>query len=610
MPRSQFVPKDPKAVSRGEKSAKARKVKPQGSEETPMKKETQGSLPTVSAPVEVDPLPVVANGAFAIVDSTSGKKICYETSHIPAEELKSLKRKLVNADEFLVEATQARKRLKQGVFNSALSEVELTALDLEANAKLFPEISNRDTDLRKRPLREHERATKDGRFIKPDKLMSGETANTTSLQAMTTIRTRREISDQLRDKAKWFRDIEKAATKQAEAYEAAATEVTNSITDDDKDKDESLIFIPTSGLEAVLNEEIPRLRTFSRDEWRSRQNALLSHVHALAENYRQELAGLALYVNKAIKTLDRSNTSAATLLWHLSQHKVPNLDLDAWTITEASEDSHRCECAVCQGRAAAEEFGPIGLLRKESEKTKEETIEARTALLKETEWETAITAENTEHAEETTISTQVNLLEEKWNRWFSERAQTIENDHLAFLKSMGEKKAHIEWEMDAKKDELELYENELERIEDEPLRPCDPNQITQLYEAINQCRSEITEDKKIRDAGLDIDEFVELYAIPIEKREGWLAERCERNRDTPRESVMLREARKSLQLPSKSSSVEWKLPEELQVLYEELPVSNIQKMDHYYPLFENKRFSIPFDFRSNEIWGESISGEV
>lgn len=117
-----------------------------------MKRESSAALSTPPTPMKVDPLPTVANGAFTIVNSATDKRVCYETSHIPVEELNGLKRKIINADEFLIEATRARKKLREDVFNSALSQVELNALDLGANAKLFPEIVNRDTDLRKRPL--------------------------------------------------------------------------------------------------------------------------------------------------------------------------------------------------------------------------------------------------------------------------------------------------------------------------------------------------------------------------------------------------------------------------------------------------------------------------
>lgn len=603
MPPSQFAYKDPKAVARGKQSGKARRIKSQPNNEATVKRENSAALSASATAMEVDPLPTVANGAFTIIHSATGKKICYETSHIPPEELQGLKRKIINADEFLLEATRARKRLKEDVFNSALSQTELSALDLEANAKLFPEIVNRDTDLRKRPLREHERATNDGKFIKRDKLASGEAGERTTLQAITAIPTRPEIAEQLRDKSKWFKDIEKAAAKQAGAYEAAAKEVTNSMTNDDKNRDESRAVIPTSGLETVLNEEIPRLRNFSRDEWRSRQNALLSHVHGLAENYRQELAGLALYVNKAIKTLDKTSTSCAALLWHLSQHKVPDIDLDAWSITEASEDSHRCECTVCQGLVAAEESSPIGLLRKESEKNRQEAVEARAALLKETEWETATISIP---AQEEPNNEKIKFLQEKWNQWFLGREQEIEEDHGAFLRGMGEQKARIDWEMDARLDELESYEDELEGLEDEKLRSVDSHYFTDLYEAIERCGSKVSEDQKIRDANLDVEEFVELYSIPVEEREDWLVERWERDKNSPPEKAILREARKALQPPSRSGSVEWKPPEEFQMLYEELQVADIREMDRCHPLFENKGFSVPFDFRTNEIWSGDI----
>lgn len=605
MPPSQFSIKDPKAVARGKQSGIARRIKAQQNDKTPMKREGSLARSAPATPMKVDSLPAVANGTFAVVNSATGKKICYETAHIPAGELQGHKRKMIKADEFLMEATRARKRLKEDVFNSALSQAELSVLDLSANSTLFPEIVNRDTDLRKRPLREHERRTNDGRFTKGDKLTSGETGENTTLQAVTAIPTSIEISEQLREKSKWFKDIEKAATKQADAYESAAKEVTNSMTNDDKNRDESRAVIPTSGLETALNEDIPRLRNFSRDEWRSRQNALLSHVHALAENYRQELSGLATYANKAIKTLDKTSTSAATLLWHLSQHEVPDLDLDAWAITEASEDSHRCECAVCQGREAAEDSSPIGLLRKESEKSRQEAIEAREALLKEPQWETATAPVPTE---EESTSTKVKLLQEKWDRWFLEREQAIERDHGAFLRSMGEKKAHIEWEMDARRDELELYEDEIEGIEDGTLQSVHPHHFTQLYEAMEECGKKVLEDQKICDANLDVEEFVELYSIPVEEREGWLVERWERDKNSPPEKTILREARKALQPPCRSVSLEWKTPQAIQMFYEELPAGNIKAMDHCLPLLGNEGLSAPFDFRTNEVWSRGSRG--
>ncbi|KAK2766820.1 hypothetical protein FQN54_006134 [Arachnomyces sp. PD_36] len=582
MPPSQLAPKDPRAVFRGKMSALARSIKVEKDGGTPVKKEPQ-SPPC--PPIKVGAFPEITNGAFATVNNTTGMKKFYQSSHIPAGELQGMKRKLISADEFLLEATKARKKLKEDVFNSVLSKEEISALDLDANFKLFPELVNRDHDLRKRPLKEVERASTDGRFIKRDKLMSGETTNLTSLQAITSIPSRSEIAEQLTDKSKWFRDIEKAAAKQAEAYEGAAKEVTNSMTNDDKNRDESRPVIPTSGLEVFLSEDIPRLRQFTREEWRSRQNALLSHVHAIAENYRQELSSFAIYVNKSLKTLDKTSTSAATLLWHLSQHEVKETDLQAWSITEASEDSHRCECDVCKGRADAEEFSPIGLLRKDFERNKQEAAEAKAYLSTKPEWGDAIAAQPTE---EGTACDKVEVLQAKYENWFSERTRTIESNHVTSLKDMAEKRSQIEWEMDARLYELESYETEIKRIENTPFRNHSLHHTSRLLEAIEQCRREISEDQKIRDADLDVEEFVEIYSIPAEKREDWLLERCRRDKASLGEKmkVILGEVRKELQSPMKSHSVDRKPPEEFKMLSS--------------PLLESKGFSPSLGLRSTE----------
>src|SRR5436190_12483578 len=84
-----------------------------------------------------------------------------------------MKQKIMTGDRFILEAMQARKRLRDEVFNTALSTEELQALDLKANAHLFPELVNRDTDLRQRPMKEYERGQGSGRFVKKQKLDYG-----------------------------------------------------------------------------------------------------------------------------------------------------------------------------------------------------------------------------------------------------------------------------------------------------------------------------------------------------------------------------------------------------------------------------------------------------
>ena len=49
------------------------------------------------------------------------------------------------------------------------------------------------------------------------------------------------------------------------------------------DSTKNMIQIPTTGIEAVLSEEIPKTTVFTRDEWGSREDVLLSHAHAIAE---------------------------------------------------------------------------------------------------------------------------------------------------------------------------------------------------------------------------------------------------------------------------------------------------------------------------------------
>ena len=49
--------------------------------------------------------------------------------------------------------SKAKARIEESIFNSEFNAKELHLLDLKANSALFPELVNRDTAVRQRPLR-------------------------------------------------------------------------------------------------------------------------------------------------------------------------------------------------------------------------------------------------------------------------------------------------------------------------------------------------------------------------------------------------------------------------------------------------------------------------
>jgi hypothetical protein len=300
-----FTIKDPAAVSRGRKSGDARRAKAEAAKGTPTPGEDQESTELRIQPVSQ------AGEKLILVNNETGEAITLEKN---ATAVASQKRKLLTADEFIQDAIQARKRLKEDVLDATLSKLDREALDLRANAKLFPELVNRDLELRQRPY-----STKFGKA-----------------QASQATK-----ANELWERARWFKDIEKAA----QDAEAAAEDGSESTTD----------ATPQSGLEAWLGEDMPKHRQFSREEWRQRQNALLGHVHDVAENYRQELTLLGIWVNKALRVYERFHRIAATLLWHLSQKEMPSaIDLESWILSQAT-DSHRCRCELCDTRADKQE---------------------------------------------------------------------------------------------------------------------------------------------------------------------------------------------------------------------------------------------------------------
>ena len=121
---------------------------------------------------------------------------------------------MLTGDKFILEATQLRKRLREDVFSSTLSTEELQAVDLKANAHLFPELVNRDADLRQRRMKEYEREQNSGRFAKRQKLDDGRSGYTPLASVLNPdAPSPKEVVDALRAEAKWFQDFYDAAKK-------------------------------------------------------------------------------------------------------------------------------------------------------------------------------------------------------------------------------------------------------------------------------------------------------------------------------------------------------------------------------------------------------------
>jgi hypothetical protein len=68
-----------------------------------------------------------------------------------------------------------------------------------------------------------------------------------------------------------------------------------------KAKRKSNIMIPTSHLEDAAGEKLARISKYSKEEYLAREKSILSHVHAIAERYREELSHLSLHVSQSKK---------------------------------------------------------------------------------------------------------------------------------------------------------------------------------------------------------------------------------------------------------------------------------------------------------------------
>lgn len=85
-------------------------------------------------------------------------------------------------------------------------------------------------------------------------------------------------------------------------------------------------------MEDVLNEDIPKAKTFTKDEWTIREKSLHSHVRALAEHYRQDLSVLVIGAERAVKKVQEKNETAAVLLYNLKKFKISPDTAQRWIL--------------------------------------------------------------------------------------------------------------------------------------------------------------------------------------------------------------------------------------------------------------------------------------
>ena len=279
------------------------------------------------------------------------------------------------------------------------------------------------------------------------------------------------LVDSLKAKAKWFQDFEEAAKKQASAYEKAWMEVEKSMADDYRAEiNKNNIPIPTTGIEVVLGEDISKARLFSRDEWRSRETALLSHIHAIAERYRQELSSMAICMNRSLNELEKVNTTAAILLYRLGTHEVTSTGLDAWVLSRINPEMHCCQSMTCVSQSEStfnnvgEPARVIDILRRERKETESTISQARNNLrqnisqLRENdpghrqyvEWEIKKLAPSpdlsmvAQSMPRHVVEKETELLK-KWELWFEERTRSVIAKHEAHQKEVREKRSRLEW---------------------------------------------------------------------------------------------------------------------------------------------------------------------
>ncbi|KAM5466044.1 hypothetical protein MauCBS54593_006294 [Microsporum audouinii] len=341
---SKFVPKDPSAVSRGKRSAEVRR-----------EKRGENSI-------DIEDIPSVKGGKVVLINNTTGENITLQ--NVDPSEVES-QSNLITLDDFMSKNIMSRLKLDTRVFNSELDSAELAALDLKANSIFFPELVNRNADLRQRPITSRERDHEDGKFTKrkinlQEDINDAKRLKLGSIEGKTvkpiSEESRTDALERLRSKARWFRDFEIAAKQQACKYEEAAMEIENNSSPRILEEVNLLSTYIPMGIEGFLVAGFPKSgNKLSKEEWKNREVALISHVHAIAERYRQELSFLAINANKAITLLKECNTITATLLSASKGHYLPNIDIASW-VYQKTNNCHYCKCDICKSGSKSQDL--------------------------------------------------------------------------------------------------------------------------------------------------------------------------------------------------------------------------------------------------------------
>lgn len=375
----------------------------------------------------------------------------------------------ISLDDFLERTRNSSEALKPRIFNSELTTAELTALDLKANVKLFPEIVNSEGALRQRPLVNRERERTDGRFTKKQKLNNGNVRNIVSHPEALS---KDKLIERLSSQKQWFADIESAAGRQVKAYEEAISELRKAGKgDQDEEPEFSTASLPASGLEALLSEAPPKPQSLTLDDWKKRESALLSHVHSIAERYRRELSGLAVYVNRSLKALEQEKTSIATLLSGLAEREVPAIDIEAWVLEmNAGEDNLRCQCQAADENPASASSADVDDLTSalehlwsEKEKSDLDITKARQTLEEGHEdWDWS----NQDAPEEPNRRTAETEWIEKWDAWYQGHEKKIGEELLNRQQELLRKRLDVEWEIFNRKMELTNKTDDVQRLKE------------------------------------------------------------------------------------------------------------------------------------------------
>lgn len=473
---SKFAPKDPKAIERGKKSGVERKSK-----------EPAESTDSIA----VNKLDSSDKDEIILKDHNTQETLVYRRN-LEGDDVE--RNQICAVNDFFGWKSEARKALRESVFNSDFTADELRGLDLKANAVLFPELVNRDTDLRERPLRSFIKDEHGGRFTstkrqknnsgkanaanqgsEPDETQSAKRQKTNSGKAnaiqqdseLDKTQSEKEILASLKAKAKWFQDIKDAAKKQHGVYSAAAQEVNARIKAKEQSHNSDLQFepfnIPRSGLEDALNEDMRKATMLSKEEWRTRERSLCSHVKALAENYRQELSFLSIVATRAVKQLEYFNRNSAVLLYNLEKHDISSGTAQKWFLEKTNPDTHVCGCRLCKGEPNQETPQLVGSYEELADNLWNEYFACRKVIqdgkeaqarMGESIWETgtAHTEMGSELREtgqplqlpESGASLRQKAWEEKWKKWDEERLKEIDRK----AEATKAEKARIEWTME------------------------------------------------------------------------------------------------------------------------------------------------------------------